>query len=524
MSIKTEEILEKIAASKEILSTMPKNNPKNIEIFKDKLDELEKEYTIYQDEVSNELKKRCEKAVKKTENKEIENLQTRIKTITYILELLNEEKTSYEKMELDRSIFTISRYYKENFESVNEQIQICIDKFSKVGIELSLEDFNYSIYVKDYMKTFFQELKKGDIHSEKIKEKFEEIYWKCPEIMIHIELNMRNIYFKNESIIDKYFEKEKSEKLKKANITLKEINKSYIDLNKQLMEKVAIEPRIIQEKFLSGKCNISNLESEKLKIDITKLLPKEIVENSDENEEVEGNIINFLNSLQEYQNYLKFKFIIDDIKQYYEEKENYKKVYVETKKEIESLEKQLNKLNRKANKRGFFGIKKVTSGQTQETKELIQTIKEKYKELDMNKFYNKIYADINKNSTIYDILNLANSYYVYLTTCIINHFKNIKPEEINEKVKELDEFLNNPYNAMIKHTSFMEENDLALIIADKYKLLHFTIDKQDLDEKHLGALIAKLENIQMAINIRRANLKIEDIKELCEIKKLLDIN
>ena len=524
MSIKTEEILEKIAASKEILSTMPKNNPKNIEIFKDKLDELEKEYTTYQDEISNELKKRYEKAVKKTENKEIENLQTRIKTITYILELLNEEKTSYEKMELDKSIFTISRYYKENFESVNEQIQICIDKFSKVGIELSLEDFNYSIYVKDYMKTFFQELKKGDIHSEKIKEKFEEIYWKCPEIMIHIELNMRNIYFKNESIIDKYFEKEKSEKLKKANITLKEINKSYIDLNKQLMEKVAIEPRIIQEKFLSGKCNISNLESEKLKTDITKFLQKEIVENSDENEEVEGNIINFLNSLQEYQNYLKFKFIIDDIKQYYEEKENYKKVYVETKKEIESLEKQLNKLNRKANKRGFFGMKKVTSGQTQETKELIQTIKEKYKELDMNKFYNKIYADINKNSTIYDILNLANSYYVYLTTCIINHFKNIKPEEINEKVKELDEFLNNPYNAMIKHTSFMEENDLALIIADKYKLLHFTIDKQDLDEKHLGALIAKLENIQMAINIRRANLKIEDIKELCEIKKLLDIN
>ena len=82
MSIKTEEILEKIAASKEILSTMPKNNPKNIEIFKDKLDELEKEYTTYQDEVSNELKKRYEKAVKKTENKEIENLHTRIKTIS----------------------------------------------------------------------------------------------------------------------------------------------------------------------------------------------------------------------------------------------------------------------------------------------------------------------------------------------------------------------------------------------------------------------------------------------------------
>ena len=427
-------------------------------------------------------------------------------------------------MGLDRSIFTISRYYKENFESINEQIQVCIDKFSKVGIALSLEDFNYSIYVKDYMKTFFQELEKGDIHSEKIKEKFEEIYWKCPEIMIHIELNMRNIYFKNESIIDKYFEKEKSEKLKKANITLKEINKSYIDLKKQLMEKMAINPGVIQEKFLSGECNINNFDSEKLKTDIAKILPKDIAENIEDNEEVKGNIFNFLNSLKEYQNYLKFKFIIDDIKQYYEEKENYKKVYLETKKEIESLEKKLNKFNKKANKKGLLGIKKITSGQTQETKELIQTIKEKYKELDMNKFCNKIYADIHKDSTIYDILNLANSYYVFLTTCLINHFKNIKPEEINEKVNELNEFLNNPYNAMIKHTSFMEENDLALIIADKYKLLHFTIDKQDLDAKHLGALIAKLENIQMAIYIRKANLKIEDIKELCEIKKLLDIN
>ena len=81
MSIQTEEILEKIVASKEILSTMPKNNPKNVEIFKDKLEELEKEYTTYQDEVSNELKKRYEKAVKKTENTEIEIYRQELKQL-----------------------------------------------------------------------------------------------------------------------------------------------------------------------------------------------------------------------------------------------------------------------------------------------------------------------------------------------------------------------------------------------------------------------------------------------------------
>ena len=77
------------------------------------------------------------------------------------------------KMGLDRAIFTISRYYKENLENINEQIQSCIDKFSKVGIQVSLDDFDYSLYVKDYMKIFFQELEKGNVNSERLKEKFE---------------------------------------------------------------------------------------------------------------------------------------------------------------------------------------------------------------------------------------------------------------------------------------------------------------------------------------------------------------
>lgn len=186
MSKKIEEIMDKIEANKEVLSTMPKNNLKNINIYQEKLEELENEYEKYKKDVSTRLQRRYQNATRKAPNKEIENLETRLKTISYILELLDEEKTSYEKMGLDRAIFTISRYYKENLENINEQIQSCIDKFSKVGIQVSLDDFDYSLYVKDYMKTFFQELEKGNVNSERLKEKFEEIYWKCPDIIVHI--------------------------------------------------------------------------------------------------------------------------------------------------------------------------------------------------------------------------------------------------------------------------------------------------------------------------------------------------
>lgn len=524
MSKKIEEIMDKIEASKEVLSTMPKNNLKNINIYQEKLEELEEEYKKYKKDISTRLQRRYQNATKKAPNKEIENIETRLKTISYILELLDEEKTSYEKMGLDRAIFTISRYYKENLENINEQIQSCIDKFSKVGIQVSLDDFDYSIYVKDYMKIFFQELEKGNVNSERLKEKFEEIYWKCPDIIVHIELNIRNIYLKKEALIDKFFEKEKIEKLKRLDVTSKEVKKTYIELKKQLLDKKAVEPGLIQEKFLSGNLNAKNFTKEKIDADIAKVLPKDIAENLDTNEEVKGNIGRFLNTLYEYQNYIKFKFIVDDIKEYYQERDNYKKSYATTKKEIEKLEKKLKRLNKKATRRGLFGIKKKEYRQTPETKELIQTIREKYKELDMNKFYNKIYTELNKDSTIYDVLKLANSYYVYLTSCIIKNFKNIQSEEIEAKVKDLDDFLSNPYNTIINHTSVTEENDLSIIIKDRYKLLSFIVEKEDLGINNISSLISRLENIQIAINMKKANLKIEDIELLCEIKKMLQLS
>ena len=291
-----------------------------------------------------------------------------------------------------------------------------------------------------------------------------------------------------------------------------------------MLDKKAVEPGLIQEKFLSGNLNAKNFTKEKIDADIAKVLPKDIAENLDTNEEVKGNIGRFLNTLYEYQNYIKFKFIVDDIKEYYQERDNYKKSYATTKKEIEKLEKKLKRLNKKATRRGLFGIKKKEYRQTPETKELIQTIREKYKELDMNKFYNKIYTELNKDSTIYDVLKLANSYYVYLTSCIIKNFKNIQSEEIEAKVKDLDDFLSNPYNTIINHTSVTEENDLSIIIKDRYKLLSFIVEKEDLGINNISSLISRLENIQIAINMKKANLKIEDIELLCEIKKMLQLS
>lgn len=518
-SEKIKEILEKIDVEKEVLATMPKNNAKNVDKYLEKVLQIKKEYEGYKEKIVNTFNKRYEKLTDIKSTNEIENLDIRLNTIENTLYLLSNEKTSYEKMGLDKIIYKIGRYYKENLENINQQIENAIQKFDDVGIKLDLADFDYSIYVEQYMKVFFEEKRKGNINSAKLKTTFEEVYWKCPDLIIHIELNIRNIYFKKQSQIDKYFDKEKNELLKKWEKTPKQIMDSYLDIKMQKNEKLAQDKKLLLDKFLNGKLNIKDYAQDKVNSNYSKILtPDKLQANQDE---IEKSVFEFLNSLYEYKNYLYFKFIIDDVKKHYNQRENYKKVYEDTKKKIDADEKKLKKLNKKVSSKGLFGKKKKEVKQSAEQNQMIIEIKKAYKELELNKFYNKIYSNLGENTSLYEALNLANSYYNYLTTCMIENNKTITQEKIDEQIKSLDDFLKNPYNNIINNLTIAEEKDVAMIIKDRYKLLSFNIEKEDFSAKSVDNLIAVLENIAISICLKRTDLKVEEVEEILALRDVI---
>ena len=516
------EISEKIEVEKELLKTMPKNNAKNIERYNQKVEELLNDYKNKANKIHKILENRYDEQVNIQENSEIQELDNKLQEIEKVLFLLNEKTTSYEKMDLDRMIYKIRKYYKENLDAVNEQISLILDKFSKVGISLGLSDFDYSIYVKQYMEVFLEEYEKGALSSEKLKNTFEEIYWKCPDIIIHIELNVRNLYLKNQQQIDKFFARKKDELLSTWEKTPDEILEIYMKILANRQDKISNNKKIILDDFLRGKLNTKNFEYKKVLADLDKILPKEIVQNLPENQqEIRKNIFKFLNSLYEYKNYEEFKFIIDDIKTYYNQKEQYKNIYDETKKQIESKEKELKKLNKKNETGGFFGKKNTTSGLTSDQNTLISEIKDLYRKLDLDKFYNKIYSTLTDNSTIFETLSLASSYYEYLTSCIIKNDKTITQKEIDEKINKLNDFLSQPYNNIINNMTILQEKDIGTIIKDRYKLLNFNVEKEDLQIENIDSLITILETIEKSFDIKNAGLEIENIEELVELKKLL---
>lgn len=519
-SKKIKEIIEKIESNKEILSVMPKNNEKNLEKYVNKIQEIKKEYEDYRDSILSILNNRYTKKIKIAKNPEIDNLQTRLDIVKETLCIINDVKNSYEKMELDKIIYAIGKYYKGNLENVNNQIVLAIRKFESVGINLTLDDFDYSMYVREYMETFLKEMEYGDVNSDNISNKFEEIYWKCPDIIIHIELNLRNLYLKNQTNIDKYFAKEKVSLLKQWEKTPDEIINAYYGLKRQKIETEKMDKFTLLNNFISGKLNIKNYTPEKLKSNCLKIIPADILNDETKREDLEINIFKFLNSLYEYRNYVKFKFIIEDVKKYYKEKEQYKKTYAETKKKLEASEAKLRKINKGLQRTGIFG-KKDNTKQIQEQKNLILEIKNIYMQLDLDEFYNKVYTELADNSTIYEVLNLASSYYNYLVRCIINNDKSILPEDIEILVQELYEFLETPYNTIINNLTILDNKDVAMVIKDRYKLLNFNIELDDLNIGNVDSLISILEDIQIGINMRKAELTTSDITELCNINKIL---
>ena len=67
----------------------------------------------------------------------------------------------------------------------------------------------------------------------------------------------------------------------------------------------------------------------------------------------------------------------------------------------------------------------------------------------------------------------------------------------------------------------MENKNIAIIISDRYKLLNFNIQKDDINEENLDNLIDSLNKIKNYYEIEQAGIDINTIKFVCEADKIL---
>ena len=252
-----EEYDKYISSNKEVIGVLPTNTKKNRTKYVEKVEEIEEKAIQIKKIIWNEIESRYDRIIDVTEEPKISELTKNVDSIKDV-ELFNELNTAFEKLGLDKLAHDLGAFFKGDLITVNENIKKYLNILKDFDVNVTPEDFVYSDFAYEYMMVFFEEFKTGNLNSEKLKKTFENIYWKCPDIVTHIELNLRYIYYLNAKKIEKELQTRNEHILVSMSTDKNGLVKRYFELNKELIKLKRKDKKAIIDKFLNGEWRIKD--------------------------------------------------------------------------------------------------------------------------------------------------------------------------------------------------------------------------------------------------------------------------
>lgn len=532
-----EKIEKQIETDKEVITVLPKNGIKAIKTLLETIKEMQAKYEYVNDMILKDLEQRYDELTVVEENEEISKLEQEILKLDVAIKN-TDTRSSFEKMKLDKIVYNVNGYYKSNLERLNKELIDCVKQFEAVGIIITANDFNISEYTKEYMTILLQEVYNGEINSERIKETFEKVYWKCSEVVSHLYVNIRYIYDKYESEIDKFYEHKMQEILENLNSTPEQVEDTKIALIRRKKKIEDIDDKLILEKFYNGVLNINDYKEATYKKMYLDLISKDVSDLSEkEKTEMDESIEKLNANLNEYSKFTEYKFLSDGVLQIREdelkarEKEKGKKVkktqYDLTKESIKKTTADIFKINSKLEKpaKGLFG-KKVENGKKNnavilERNNLVLELKKLYMQLDDEIIKQKIMQNIDETSSILDVLKIGSHYYGFMAKEIIKKYPEITDKELGEMAKNIRDFVTFSNFTVINYIKISDKKELSVIIKDKYKLFGMQVSKENFQEGNIEDLMRKVKLINNYNNILKSKFSINDLEYIMAVKEML---
>lgn len=530
-------IEKQIDTDKEVISVLPRNGIKAIKTLLETISEMISKYENVNEMLLKDIEDRYNELTTVEENTEILKIEEEI--LKYDNAVKNiDTRSSFEKMGLDKVVYNVNGYYKSNLERLNTELISCVKQFEAVGIKLTAENFNISEYSKEYMEVLLQEAYNGQINSERVKDAFEKVYWKCSEVVSHLYVNIRHIYDVYESEIEKFYENKSEEILLLYNSTAEQIEDTKANLIKNKKKIEDIDNKIILNKFYTGLLNINDYKEENYRKIYLELISKDVSELAEEEKaEMDENIEKLNNNLIEYSKYIEYKFLVDGILKLREDelkliqankdKKVKKTDYELIKDNIKKLSGEIFKINNKLEKpqKMLFNIKgsadKKDSAIILQRNNLILDLKKEYMKLDDEIIKQQIMKNIDETSSLLDVLKLASNYYGFMAKLMIKKNEEITDKEIGEKIKDIRKFIDFSNFTVINYIKISDTKDLAVIIKDKYKLFGMQISKENFQEDNIEDLIKRVKIITNYNNIQKSKFSVEDLEYIIIVKEMM---
>ena len=532
-----ENIGKQIDADKEVITVLPRNGIKAIKTLLETIKETTAKYEDLNQKLLKDIEERFNELTVVEENDELPKLEEEIIKLDCAIKN-TDTRSSYEKMRLDKIVYNVNGYYKSNLERLNKELIDCVKQFEAVGIRISANDFDISEYAKEYMSVLLQEVYNGEINSEKIKDTFEKVYWKCSEVVSHLYVNIRYIYDKYEKEIDKFYENKMAEILGNLNSTPEQVEDTKIALIRRKKKIEDIDNKLTLERFFNGTLNINDYKEENYKKIYLNLISRDVSELSEkEKTETDESIEKLNDNLNEYFKFNEYKFLSDGVlairaeeleKQENEKGKKPKKTEYDTVKEnIKKLTAEIFKINEKLNKpaKGLFGRKvtndKKNSNVILQRNNSILELKKLYMQLDDEIIKRRIMENIDETSSILDVLKLGSYYYGFMAKEIIKKNPEITDKELGEMAKNIRDFITFSNFTVINYIKISDKKELSVIIKDKYKLFGMQISKENFQDENIEDLIKKVRILNNYNNILKSRFSIDDLSYILTVKEML---
>ena len=520
MAKRLEDVNHEIDVAKEVLDSMPKNNAKNLAAYKKKVQELKEEYSGARDEILAEIRRRANKTLNAQPSPRLELVKKELQDYED-LNLFNPVNTPFEKLGFDTLLYSITHYYKTDLASVNADIKEALAKFEQAGVAITENDFIYSNYARKYIKELLR-----DDNIDRMKDVFEDLHWKCPDVISHIETSLRIIFNKNIKSFENYIENKKKD-IVMDNLSYEDYLIKRNNLAKELDDLENYDEAVVVKKFMDGELMLSDYSP----VAVSKCYSRFLGDNCDisKGKAKKDDFRNLYHNLDELKHYLRFNYVLEDFKKKYAEREAHKDDLARVTKEINTIVDELVKLTGEINAgstKGFLFFKKKVDIEHHylTVNEKVKELDAKYAEYDQASVYSKMNEFITDTSTIYDVFKFAFSYKGYLRACIKENEEDVDINKVKGIVKEFDAFLSDPNVSVLTNLAFTLENDVALIIIDHYKLLEINLNPDELTVEGIEGLKQALEVININNALEEYDLSIDFIENLFEAKKIINAN
>ena len=480
------------------------------------------------------LKEKYNAIIPTDENPRLRDLFNESEQLRSIMKQLGKDSLFVERFGFDRTIFEVGN--GTNVDQLNEALKYFILDMDSIGIELNESHFNYSVFSSKYMKVFFENLD-NEGYQMIMKKCFVNIYWECPQLLIHLEMCVRCLVYENKSIIVKHLNRVINESLRNVGCSKDELIPLYQKTKKKFLELRDIDFYHIYSYFKNKPYKID------LYIDDThynNIVSKYVDINTfnsynDESKKFfMSNIRSLYNDLIEFKMISKFRgifYYLADL--YHNPKEDAKIKYKIARSDANEYEGIKNRLDRKLK----FLIKKrdFLSGKS---KERLNKINEQIKELSSQvsteinviknetdligdlRFVLDFESEISATSTIFEVCYFVSKYYGSL--CEISKANNLVDEEhVIEFVDEFRHLQFNPNLTIMNNVSFLEIDNVRELIERNYSMHDIKIDVP-LGETELKQVLSDLKYLIRYENIKALDITPEDIKILLNVHALLE--